>query len=133
MKVVPVVAGCIVEDRRLLLTRITESKSPETIGMWEMPGGKMEEGEAPEVALARELFEELGVVVQVKGLLHAQINKYSSNVPYLVLFYHCVILAKKSAGEGLETKWTCPHDEGLENVSPGAQEALRELISRGGW
>jgi len=132
VKVVPVVAGLIVKDRKVLLVKRTKSRSPEIIGMWNMPGGKIEEGETPEVALARELEEELGMVVQVKGLLHAQLNNYSSGF-CLVLYYHCDILAEKSVGEGLETKWTCPHDEGLGNVLPGTQEALSVLISRGGW
>lgn len=132
MKVVPVVAGCIVKNRRVLLVKRTKSKSPEIVGMWNMPGGKIEGDETPEVALARELEEELGVVVQVKGLLHAQVNNYSGGL-CLVLYYYCEALAKKSAGEGLETKWACPHGVGLENVLPGTREALNVLISRGKW
>jgi 8-oxo-dGTP diphosphatase len=57
-----VVAAAIVrQDGAILLARRPEGKS--MAGLWELPGGKIEPGESPEHALARELYEELGVVV----------------------------------------------------------------------
>lgn len=55
----------IVEHGRLLATRRT---APDTLaGGWELPGGKVEPGEAPEAALVREVGEELGCTIEVGG------------------------------------------------------------------
>ena len=46
-------------DGRVLLAQRPEGKS--LAGLWEFPGGKVEQGETPEAALIRELHEELGI------------------------------------------------------------------------
>jgi 8-oxo-dGTP diphosphatase len=62
------VAACalIDEDGRVLLTRRPEGKP--MAGLWEFPGGKVDEDETPEAALIRELREELGIVVLARCL-----------------------------------------------------------------
>ena len=47
------------KDGRVLLAQRPEGKS--MAGLWEFPGGKVEDGETPESALIRELHEELGI------------------------------------------------------------------------
>jgi 8-oxo-dGTP diphosphatase len=54
-----VVGAALLHGGRLLAAR--RSAPPDLAGRWELPGGKMEPGEAPEAALVRELREELGV------------------------------------------------------------------------
>ena len=59
-----VVAGVIRDARgRILLARRTEGR--DLSGSWEFPGGKVEPGETAEIALARELREELGIEATV--------------------------------------------------------------------
>jgi len=52
-------AALIDGEGRVLLAQRPEGKS--MAGLWEFPGGKVEEGETPEAALIRELHEELGI------------------------------------------------------------------------
>jgi 8-oxo-dGTP diphosphatase len=58
-----VVAVALIDgDGRVLVQRRPEGTA--MAGLWEFPGGKMEPGETPEAALARELHEELGITVE---------------------------------------------------------------------
>ncbi len=62
-------AGCgaaIVRDRRILL--LQRSRAPEA-GCWSLPGGKIDEGEAYEAAIYREVEEELAIRLTATRLL----------------------------------------------------------------
>lgn len=56
-----VAAGIVPHDGRYLLQR--RPAGTHMAGFWEFPGGKLEEGETPAAALAREMREELGVEI----------------------------------------------------------------------
>jgi 8-oxo-dGTP diphosphatase len=63
-----VVAAALVRpDGYILLQKRPEGR--DMAGLWEFPGGKLEEGEQPEAALARELAEELAIDVSPALLL----------------------------------------------------------------
>jgi 8-oxo-dGTP diphosphatase len=57
-----VVAVALVDgEKRVLLQQRAPGRA--MAGLWEFPGGKVEDGETPEAALVREIEEELGVVL----------------------------------------------------------------------
>jgi 8-oxo-dGTP diphosphatase len=62
-----VVGAAILRDGRCLVTQRGPDMSMP--GKWEFPGGKVEPGERPEVALARELEEELGLRAEIGDCL----------------------------------------------------------------
>ena len=57
-KRIAVVGAAIIENNKLLAAKRSEGRS--LGGYWEFPGGKINEGETPEEALQREVFEEFG-------------------------------------------------------------------------
>lgn len=82
MKTIEVVAAIIKEGDAILAT---QRGYGEFEGLWEFPGGKMEPGETPTTALAREIQEELAVSIEVNHLLSTTEYTY----PTFHLIMHC--------------------------------------------
>jgi len=59
-------------------------------GEWELPGGRLEAGEAPETCLAREFAEELGIAVAVKDILDSWVYEVLPGKPVVIVAYGVV-------------------------------------------
>ncbi|MFJ6083778.1 (deoxy)nucleoside triphosphate pyrophosphohydrolase [Streptomyces sp. NPDC092369] len=103
-----VVGAALLDGGRLLAAR--RSAPPELAGRWELPGGKVEEGEAPEAALVRELREELGVDAEPVERVPGQ---WPLRPPYALQVWTARLLPGSAGPEPLED-----HDE-LRWLSPG--------------
>ena len=110
MKVVLVSAVALVDaDGRVLLAQRPEGKSMS--GLWEFPGGKVETGETPELALIRELHEELGIDTWESCLAPLTFASHSyDNFHLLMPLFAC----RKWNGtpmskEGQTLKWVRPN------------------------
>lgn len=82
MKTIEVVAGVIKDGNKIFAT---QRGYGDLKGGWEFPGGKMEAGETPQQALARELKEELTVDVSVGDFICTVEYDY----PKFHLIMHC--------------------------------------------
>jgi 8-oxo-dGTP diphosphatase len=66
-----VVAGALISQGALLVAQ--RKRPPELAGLWELPGGKVADGESDGDGLVRELREELGIDVTVGARLGAEV------------------------------------------------------------
>ena len=81
----PTASAVLVRARRVLLAR---RAAPPFKGRWDLPGGFLEASETPEVALRRELREEIGVEVGALRLLGFYDDRYGAGgVPVLSIVY----------------------------------------------
>ena len=89
MQTIEVVAAIIIKDGQVFAT---QRGYGEFHGWWEFPGGKMEAGESPQLALKREIREELDAEIEVKELLETVEWDY----PNFHLTMHCFICNLRS-------------------------------------
>jgi len=84
-----VVAAALVDaDGRVLIAKRPLGKPME--GLWEFPGGKVDEGETPEESLIRELAEELGIKVSTACLAPFVFTSHSYDSFHLLMpLYLC--------------------------------------------
>lgn len=121
---IPVVAGFIRRDGKILVGKRPENHS--LAGQWEFPGGKIESGESPEVALARELNEELGIDAQIGELKIACTHSYG-DVGILILFFEVLYWkGEPKAQHHVEIEWIEPLDLGKKDIP----EANRLMLDR---
>lgn len=71
---IKVVAAILKKEDKILIAKKREGKP--LAGMWEFPGGKIEEGETPEESLIRELREEMDIKIKVKEYVGESIYDY---------------------------------------------------------
>jgi len=105
-----IVAACalIDADGRVLIARRPAHK--EMAGLWEFPGGKVYAGERPEIALIRELKEELGIDVTEACLAPLTFASHAYEAFDLLMpLYVCRRwTGTVTALEGQEIKWVKP-------------------------
>ena len=122
-------------EGRVLLAQRPQGKS--LAGLWEFPGGKIDAGERPEDALARELHEELGIVVKTSDLIPTGFASHAYDDFHLLmpLWRTHIWQGEPHACEGQKLAWV--HIDALsEYPMPPADipliTALKVLSQQGG-
>lgn len=101
-----VVAACALIDENGLVLIQKRPQGKPMAGLWEFPGGKVEAGETPEVALSREIEEELGLKIDGEHPC-AFASEALGKKHLLLLLYICRSWSgKMRAAEGQETQWS---------------------------
>ena len=89
------VKGIVVRDGQVVLVRKRRDE-------WELPGGKLELEEAPERCVAREIEEELGLIVEPVAPVDAWMYTVAEGTHVLVLTYGCIERSRREAALSAE-------------------------------
>ncbi|WP_327184918.1 (deoxy)nucleoside triphosphate pyrophosphohydrolase [Streptomyces sp. NBC_01334] len=125
-----VVGAALLDAGRLLAAR--RSAPPELAGRWELPGGKVEQGEEPEAALVRELHEELGVEAETVERVPGE---WPLRPPYVLQVWTARLRPGSTAPEPLQDhdalRWLTPAEiwdvDWLDQDVPAVRETLPKL------
>lgn len=127
-----VVAGLIIgADGRVL---ITQRRADQSLPLqWEFPGGKVEPGESPIAALARELSEELGVTAIVGRIWDVMFHPYPA-FDLVMLVYACTLGPGQvpRAVEVADLAWVaCSELPGGWDILPADRPLIDRLVAEG--
>ena len=121
------VVAAVIRDQedRVLLTQRLEGRHMG--GLWEFPGGKIDDGESPSAALIRELDEELGIGIEVQCPLTFAVHE-ESGLRILLLFYGARIVSGEPQGhEGQAVEWVAVTELPSFPTPPADAELIRLL------
>ena len=120
------VKGVVIRGGKVILVRNERDE-------WELPGGKLELSESPEQCLAREVAEELGLVIEPESILDSWTYTIVPGVHVLVLAYGCL---ESSLGEAVlsdehkESRWFPLAEIDTLNMPEGYKASIRSWSSR---
>ena len=124
-----VVAGLVVRDGRVL---ISQRRADQSLPLqWEFPGGKVEPGEAPVTAVARELREELGIEVEVGRIWDVLFHAYPA-FDLVMLVYVCRLVAGEPRPvEVADLAWAAPAELPGFDILPADRPLVDRLRTEG--
>lgn len=98
-------------------------------GMWEFPGGKLDPGETPETALAREIAEELSCTIQVGDQIVTTTHEYDFAYVTLTTFYCSLAAGRPTLSEHIEDRWLRPAELSALSWAPADIPAVHRVQS----
>ena len=126
MKTIRVVAAVIRSEDKIFATARGYG---EFKGQWEFPGGKIEAGETPEEALAREIKEELETEIKVGSLIHTIEYDYPTFHLSMDCFWCEIVNGDLVLKEAEDARWLT-RDQLYDVMWLPADITLIDIISR---
>jgi len=100
---IKVTAAIIIENEKVF---IAKRKPPGRMpGMWEFPGGKIEDGETPEYCLMRELREELEIDVVIDDHIGTNLHRYDFYTVELMAYRANIVAGEIKLNDHADMAW----------------------------
>ena len=123
---IDVVAAVIKKDNKYLIAQRNRNKHFAL--HWEFPGGKVDRGETFEIALEREITEELSIGIKIYKKISSQIHK-DDKINVKVHYFLCEHSAGKIIlSEHEDLKWVNKNELSSYKMAPGDSKIIQFLV-----
>ncbi len=127
LKTIDVVAAIIEQNGKILLAQ--RPAHADQAGMWELAGGKVEQGESQPQALIRELREELGIIAQPTRYIASHQREVSGRIIHLHAWHVPVYEGEIVAYEHSALAWCLPDEALGYELAPADVPLLEAFIT----
>lgn len=122
------VAAAIIENEQgLLLIARRKIEKPQG-GLWEFPGGKLEEKESPEACLRRELMEEMSIEIDVFAYFDMNEHRYGDSLIRLIAYRAKFIAGVIALIDHDEYQWVRPEQLADYSFAPADIKFVNRLL-----
>lgn len=132
---IKVVAAILVNsDKRFMMAK--KKMGTANAGLWEFPGGKVEEGESELTALHRELIEEMGIETDISLMFPFLDYTFLEKERSIHFYFFLVPLPMEQElklTDHDEIIWTDSYNTNAYEIAPGDVEAINELKRDSEW
>ncbi len=103
-----ITAAIIEKDGKIFIAK--RKKLDAFVGLWEFPGGKLEEGETLQECLKRELVEELGIVAEIAEHFYTVTFTHKETLCELIFFKVYTYTGEITLYDHSEMAWVAPEE-----------------------
>ena len=128
-KTIRVVAALVEREGRYLITQRRETAVLPLL--WDFPGGRVEEGETDEAALAREVAERLGASVEVGQLISFVNHPYEKYAVDLYLYECRLLRAHLDCRAVHDYAWVTSKEMESYSFTPVDEASMSKLLGEG--
>ena len=124
--VIPCVGAVITDGQGRIL--LIKRGHPPGMGLWSLPGGRIEPGETDAQALRREMLEETGLLVEAGALIGTVRRAAPDGNVYDIRDYAATVTGGtlRAGDDAAEARWVAAGDLGALAVTDGLAEALTD-------
>ncbi len=121
------VACAVIFDKEKILVTQRGAKQQQPF-LWEFPGGKIEAGESADACIVRELHEELGIQIRLKGTFNECSYDYGNFQVMLIPFIAEITSGSITLTEHMNFCWKKPGELMLLDWAPADIEVVSQVL-----